>query len=72
MGLYQTNEPYEGMWRTIEAGKPYSFDVTKWMHDLFRPNLRPYNPREIEIIRKYNKLADERFAAGGDAAKVKM
>jgi len=72
VGKYQTNEPYEGMWRTIESGQPYSFDVTKWMHDLFRPNLRPYDPREIDIIKKYNTLADERFAAGRDASKVKM
>ena len=33
-------------------------DITKWQHDLFRPNLRPYNPAEIELIRRYSELAD--------------
>jgi len=40
--------------------------VTKWQHDLFRPSLRPYDPREIELIKTYNKKADERFANGQD------
>ena len=38
-------------------------DFTKWFHDLYRPSHRPYDPKEIEIIHKYCKLADEEFAA---------
>lgn len=37
-------------------------DMTKWFHDLYRPSLRPYDPREIALIRRFNALADEDFA----------
>jgi L-rhamnose isomerase len=30
------------------------FDFTSWQHDLFRPSLRPYNPKEIELITDFN------------------
>lgn len=33
----------------------------KWFHDLYRPNHRPYDPKEIEIIRRFTALADEDF-----------
>ena len=64
-GKYQTYEPWEGMWRELEADTPESrtWDMTKWFHDLFRPSLRPYDPREIALIRRFNALADEDFAA---------
>ena len=62
-GLYQTYEPWEGIWQRYEKGEADDVDFTKWQHDLFRPSLRPYDPKEIEIIRRYCKLADERFAA---------
>jgi hypothetical protein len=48
----------------MERGE--EFDVTKWQHDLFRPSLRPYDPREIDLIKRLNQKADERFAAGLD------
>ncbi len=53
------------MWRELEADTPESrtWDMTKWFHDLFRPSLRPYDPREIALIRRFNALADEDFAA---------
>ena len=64
LGKYQTHEPWNGIWERMERGE--EFDVTKWQHDLFRPSLRPYDPREIELIKYYNQKADERFAAGRD------
>jgi len=62
-GKYQTYEPWEGMWREIEKGAEHakSYDMTKWFHDLYRPSLRPYDPKEIDLIKRFNKLADEDF-----------
>ena len=62
-GKYQTYEPWEGMWREIEKGSEHakSYDMTKWFHDLYRPSLRPYDPKEIDLIKRFNKLADEDF-----------
>lgn len=65
-GKYQTYEPWETYWDTISAGGGRELDITKWQHDLFRPSLRPYDPREIEIIKRYNRKADERFKSGVD------
>jgi hypothetical protein len=60
-GLYQTYEPWNGLWQRYDAGKGENLDFTKWFHDLFRPNHRPYDPNEIDLIKKFNKLADEDF-----------
>ena len=58
-GLYQTYEPWENYWKMVEEGRfPAGCDITKWQHDLIRPSLRPYDPREIEIIRHFAELAD--------------
>ena len=38
------------------------YDMTKWFHDLYRSSHRPYDPKEIELIRRFNGLADEDFA----------
>jgi hypothetical protein len=27
------------------------------MHELFRPSLRPYDPHEIDLIEKFNRMA---------------
>lgn len=59
-GLYQTYEPWEGLWKQIDAGRGGDIDVTRWQHDLFRPSHRPYDPREIAVIRKYCQLANEK------------
>ncbi len=64
-GKYQTYEPWNGVWEKVDAGA--DLDVTKWQHDLFRPSGRPYDPREIALIKSYNQKADERFAKGLDA-----
>ena len=60
-GKYQTFEPWEGMWKRIEKGDPAAkdWDMTKWFHDLIRPSLRPYDPKEIDVIKRFNALADE-------------
>ena len=60
-GKYQTYEPWEGMWKQIENGDPAAkdWDMTKWFHDLIRPSLRPYDPKEIDVIKRFNALADE-------------
>lgn len=65
-GKYQTYEPWEGIWATIEKGGGKDYDMTKWQHDLFRPSLRPYDPKEIELIKRYNEKADARFKSGLD------
>lgn len=35
------------------------FDFSKWLHDLYRPSLNPYVPREIDVIKKFSALADK-------------
>lgn len=57
VGKTQTNEPWDIMWEQWNNGEDRGYDFTKWQHDLFRPNLRPYDPREIAIIQKFNDLA---------------
>ena len=42
-----------------ESGKRKDYDFTKWQHDLFRVNMKPYDPREIELIKRFNKLAND-------------
>ena len=58
-GLSQTYEPWEYMYQRYSAGER-DIDFTKWQHDLFRPSLRPYDPREIELIERFCLLADTR------------
>ncbi len=60
VGKTQTNEPWDCFWEDYDKGKADQYDFTKWQHDLFRPNLRPYDPREIEIIEHFNRLADNK------------
>lgn len=65
-GASQTYEPWghyfqeEFMARKKAEGE--KLDLTKWQHDLFRMNGHPYDEEEIEIIKRYCKAADERFA----------
>ena len=61
-GKYQTYEPWEGTWQMYEAGLANDVDFTKWFHDLYRPNHRPYDPREIDLIRRFSEEADKDFA----------
>ncbi|MBP9997898.1 MAG: alpha/beta fold hydrolase, partial [Bacteroidales bacterium] len=64
-GKYQTYEPWESMWKEIDAGKGKHYEITKWFHDLYRPSLRPYDPEEIAIISHINAQADDEFANKG-------
>lgn len=56
-GFMQAHLPWEFLWDQWESGKRRDYDFTKWQHDLFRVNMKPYDPREIEIIKRFNKLA---------------
>ena len=58
-GKYQTFEPWESTWQSYYDGKLEDVDFTKWFHDLYRPSHHPYDPKEIEVIQKFSKLADE-------------
>ena len=70
VGKYQTHEPWESMWRDLEKGteKSKTWDMTKWLHDLYRPSLRPYDPKEIDLIKRFNKMADDDFKRAGAAS----
>ena len=63
-GLYQTYEPWNTVWETYENGGARDVDFRLWFHDLYRPSLHPYDPHEIEIIRKYTERADREFEEG--------
>ena len=58
-GKYQTYEPWNGIWDRYEKDPNLNWDFTKWFHDLYRPALRPYNPKEIELMKRIHALADE-------------
>ena len=60
-GKYQTYEPWEGTWHRYESGEDTDVDFTKWFHDLYRPNHRPYDPKEIKLIKDFCKAADKDF-----------
>ena len=60
-GKYQTYEPYEAHWSWYNDDKNAPIDFTKWFHDLYRPSLRPYDPKETELIKSFCTLADKEF-----------
>jgi len=60
-GKYQTYEPWNSVWEQYEENPDMKWDFTKWFHDLYRPNLRPYDPKEIELIKTFCDLADKNF-----------
>lgn len=57
-GKYQTYEPWNCIWEQYEDNKNIDFDFTKWFHDLYRANHRPYDPKEIDLIKSVCELAD--------------
>lgn len=65
-GKNGTNEPAQAIWQKYEKGgyeAVKGYDFSKWQHDLFRPGGRfPYDPAEIEVIKRYTSLADAAFA----------
>ena len=60
-GKYQTYEPWEGTWQRYYSGEMTDVDFTKWFHDLYRPNHRPYDPNEIALIKRFAAYADADF-----------
>ena len=60
-GKYQTYEPWNHVWEDYEKNPDMGWDFTKWFHDLYRPNHRPYDPKEIELIKKFCKMADKDY-----------
>lgn len=60
-GKYQTYEPWESTWVKYENQTETDVDFTKWFHDLYRPNHRPYDPKEIAVIRRFCEAADREF-----------
>ncbi len=58
-GKYQTYEPWNSVWDNYEKNPDVDFDFTKWFHDLYRPSYRPYDPKEIELIKRLCDLADK-------------
>ena len=71
-GKYQTYEPWESMWRQVADGKPEAekYDFTKWFHDLYRPSLRPYDPKEIDVIKHVNEQMDAEREGKSLRAKI--
>ena len=69
-GKYQTYEPWESTWSTVEKGGGRSYKMTKWFHDLFRPSFRPYDPEEINVISRINAEMDAEMAGGSIRAKI--
>jgi hypothetical protein len=65
-GNYQTYEPWEASWEQYYSGEQPDIDFTKWFHDLYRPNFRPYDPKEIEIIQMLTEAADKEFKERGN------
>ncbi len=60
-GKTQTYEPWDSIWEQYEkAGGNVRYDLTRWQHDLFRTNLRPYDPAEIKLIRSFNELYESK------------
>ena len=60
----QTYEPWNSSWQAYDADPEIDIDFTKWFHDLYRPNHRPYDPHEIDLIRYFCKQADQDFQKG--------
>ena len=61
VGKYQTNEPWNSTWERYAKNPNLDYDFTKWFHDLYRANHRPYDPREIALIKEICALADSGF-----------
>ena len=64
-GKYQTYEPHNNVWYNYKDNPDsylnWDFDFSKWFHDLYRPSLNPYVPKEIYLIKKFSSLADKEF-----------
>lgn len=61
-GFSQTYEPW-GNYFVDYLKEGSKLDLTRWQHDLYRFNGLPYDVKEIELIKRFCRLADERDAA---------
>lgn len=59
-GMTYTTEPWNDFWKKYKENPDIDFDFTKWQHDLIRRDYHPYDPREIELIRRCNERAEGR------------
>ncbi len=59
-GKFKGHEPWEACWKRYANGE--KLEMTKWQHDLLRPNYRPYDPEEIKKFSLYAGMADKAFA----------
>lgn len=59
-GFSQTYEP-AGYYYQEYLKEGSTLDMSKWQHDLYRFNWLPYDPKEIKTIKRFTKMADERF-----------
>ncbi len=58
-GYSQTFEPSGNLYAEyMKEGS--TLDLTKWQHDLYRFNGLPYDKKEIETIKRFCRMADER------------
>ena len=54
-----SSEPWPSLWTRYEKGEGGDLDFTLWMHEIYRPSCRPYDPKEVDLIKRFNALADE-------------
>ena len=47
------------MWDTYNEDPHCTYDMTVWFHDLYRPNHRPYDPKEIALIQQFSQYAED-------------
>lgn len=71
VGKTQTNEPWLGMLDHALKNDDNHIDFTKWLHDIFRPNFYPYDPKELKLIQRVHATADRRWAAEHPEEKAK-
>lgn len=64
------SEAWPSLWARYNRGEGPELDFTKWMHDLYRPSLRPYDPAEIDIIKHVNAQADAELKGESMRAKI--
>ncbi|MBQ7011677.1 MAG: cellulase family glycosylhydrolase [Clostridia bacterium] len=70
-GFSQTYEPWGTYMKDIEDPEYYGpRDLTKYQHDLYRFNGKPYIAKEIQIMQRFAAMADKRYEAR-QAAKNK-
>ena len=64
------SDAWPSLWARYNRGEGPELDFTKWMHDLYRPSLRPYDPAEIDIIKQVNAQADAELKGESLRAKI--